>query len=214
MGGNGASAEMIESRITTFPRGQVVAVSEDGAIVGYLSLQFVHTIGDGTYTWDELTDHGTIRRSHIPDGPHIYGVNLTGHPKHPGVGLALQLRGWVLATIWRRKGGYVGSRIPSLCRLRDKQRIEEWVIGRNGRSRDPEVRYYQTAGFKLLKLLPGYFPDPESLNYGALMYARNPFCRLPLSKFWAFLISRLGYKIIRVFEAQLRENKQGTIPNS
>jgi hypothetical protein len=80
----------------------------------------------------------------------------------------------------------------------DRYGIEKWVYGKNGRSKDKMVRYYQRAGFRVVAVVPNYFPDPNSLNYGVLMYCPNIFYRLPCSRLWSFVVHRYGFAVLRV----------------
>jgi predicted N-acetyltransferase YhbS len=42
-----ATREMLFSRIRTFPQGQIVAACDDGHVVGYISIQYVHNLEEG-----------------------------------------------------------------------------------------------------------------------------------------------------------------------
>lgn len=198
-GNMGATREMIASRIRTFSRGQIVGVSEDGRIVGYVSIQYVQNLEQTAATWNTITDNGTISHSHSDDGQYIFGVNLKVHPDHGGLGFPLQARVWHLCVREWKIGGYIGSRVPSYHRVQKRYPIENWVLGEKGKSHDAEVRYHQKAGFRILRIVPEYFQDPESLDYGVLMYAPNHFRNLPFSPFWRFLILKVGFTIVRVF---------------
>jgi hypothetical protein len=153
----------------------------------------------GERTWSQITDGGTIRNSHHREGQYIFGVNLSVHPDHPGVGFALQVRVWGLGVRDHKRGAYIGSRVPSYCRAHEHHSIEEWVFGENGKSHDALVRYYQSGGLRIVRILPEYFQDPESLNYGVLMYVSNCFSKFPLPVFWAFLIGHFGFAFLRMF---------------
>jgi len=196
-GTQGASAEMLESRIRVFPAGQIVALTER-EVVGYLSFQRVDALCADTRSWGQLTDEGTIRRSHMPEGEYLFGVNLSVSPGHPGVGLQLQLAGWRMGIEHRVRGCFLGSRVPGYSMVSDRYSIEKWVHGKNSKSKDKMVRYYQGAGFRVVALVPNYFPDPESLNYGVLMYCPNIFYRLPCSRLWSLVVHRYGFTVLRL----------------
>ncbi|WP_067093904.1 hypothetical protein [Marinomonas atlantica] len=193
----GCSREMITSRIQTFQEGQIIAVTPTGEVVGYIGTQFVNDLSDSCHTWNQITDFGTIKNSHVKSGNYMFGISLTAHPQHPGVGMQLQLKAGVIGVKHRKHGCFLGSRVPKFHMGSADYSIEEWVHGKNDRSRDREVRYYQRAGFNIVKVIPDYFPDPESLNYGALMFNTNPFRFLPFPTIWANLIHRYGHRLFK-----------------
>lgn len=194
-----ATQEMIESRIKTYSKGQIIAKSDVDHVVGWVSIQLIKKLDQYILNWNKATDNGTIRNTHSDKGRFIFGINLTAHPNHPGIGLALQLRIWSIGVQYKIIGGYIGSRIPSYHRVYKRYSIEQWVYGKNGKSYDAEVRYYQNAGFKIIKIIPDYFIDPESLNYGVLMYVPNYFYRFPFKRLLSFLINRYSFKLVRKF---------------
>lgn len=178
-GSEGANQSKILSRIKTFIRGNVVAVKGDN-IIGYISFQYVERRQlEADFSWEDITDKGTIARSHSADGSFTYGVNLTVAQSAYGLKLGNALLMYSLARVIEdnREGSYLGSRIPGFRRFKEKNpdiTVHEYVHLRwKGKLRDPELRMYEEEGFRVEKVLPGYFPDQESLDYGVLIFLPN-----------------------------------------
>lgn len=177
-----ASEEMFESRIKTFPEGTLLAEIE-GEIVGVVATERVnYDPKNDAYTWYEITDNGFIKNSHKPDGNTIYGVDLSvaSSFRRLGVGTKLLESIGKLAIRYNVKQGMLGGRIPGYYKHANKMSVEEYVnatvdTGKGARSLDPEIDFYKKAGLKIVKIIPNYFRDPESLNYGILLLWKNPF---------------------------------------
>ncbi|EKE11422.1 MAG: hypothetical protein ACD_15C00082G0002 [uncultured bacterium] len=180
-GKEGADEGKIESRIKTFPNGSIVA--ELGLeILGYQSFEYVGDVISGPcFTWSEITDQGTIKRSHKDGGDFGYGINLTVGRKAQGIGLgeALSIHAVSRVTEDNKRGSLLGSRMPGFRKYLEKNPgidAESYMrLERNDAPRDPELRLYCALGFKIMKILPGYFPDPESLDFGVLLFLPNEF---------------------------------------
>jgi len=200
-----ASREMYESRLGTFPQGTLVAEGE-GKIEGVVVVQIVNfrSVSD-VCSWNEATDYGYIRKSHDPQGNTLYGVNLSVSPQTQSrVAVALLEAVGKLAIRYNLKQIVLGGRIPSFARylkhycqkngvsvISDKKRdkiAEDYIqaTNRRGNSLDPQITFYQKVGMKIIKLLPNYFEDPASLNYGILLLWTNPFYGKPFRRFWSW----------------------------
>ena len=196
---------MYESRLGTFPQGILVAETE-GKIEGVVVSQIMHfnSMPDIS-SWTEATDYGYIKNSHDPKGNSFYGVNLSVcHQSQNRVAMTLLEAVGKLAIRHNFKQIVLGGRIPSFARylgkycekngisvISDEKRdkIAEHYIqatSRKGNPSDPEITFYQKVGMKMIKLLPNYFEDPESLNYGVLFIGLNPFYGKPFRRFWSW----------------------------
>jgi len=204
-----ASKEMIASRINTFPDGNIIAVhKESNKIIGYLALMFLgYETSEFPHSWMEITGNGKIQ-NHDPNGKYMYGLNLSVDKGYSdegnSVGMRLQIHGWCVAVKYHRRGCYLGSPIPGFASWKKKHpemSAEDYVYGtrKNGNPLDPELAYYRSAGFKAVKVLENYEPDPASLDYGVLIYCNNPFYRMPFCFFIAWLIKRFGFKLLKMF---------------
>ena len=177
-----ASREMFESRIKTFPEGTLVA-ERDGEVLGVVSTERInYNIKKDAYTWYEVTDSGFIRNSHNPNGNIIYGVDMSVRPSFQNLGVGTRLLESIgkLAIRYNLKFGMLGGRIPNYYKYADKMSVEEYIkstvnVGGKEKSLDPEINFYKKAGLKIVKIIPNYYKDPDSLNYGVLLLWKNPF---------------------------------------
>lgn len=150
---------------------------EDGKVIGTVS---AISIKEGnalaTIDWEKTSANGTLATNQ-EDGDCMFGLDLSVVPNAQGkkVGDTIIQASFVSSVIFgNRKGVFLGSRVPSYYKWADKMSIEDYVFGKNGKTRDPEIRLYQTEGFQIVKIVPGYMEDPDSLNYGVLMFYPNP----------------------------------------
>jgi len=183
-----ATAEMLHSRIETYDRGVFVAEASD-RIVGHASLQRVHqSFFDENSTWQYLTDGGFIRRSHNPHGRALYGVNLSVSVVAPRETVPFLMSTAKLFCVANGfEGIYVSPRIPTLRKyVRSKGEMngnlklvaEDYVRQTHKQlPRDPELRMYVQGGAKILHVLPDFFSDKNSLNFGVLAFWRNKLYR-------------------------------------
>jgi len=129
-----------------------------------------------------VTDNGFIAKTHNPKGNTLYGVSLSVHPSYrrKGVGKKLLAAVAKLAIKYNLKQGMLGGRIPDYYKFADKVSAEDYVRIENEKTSDnippnPQLVFYRRGGFIPKKIIPNYFKDPESLNYGVLFVRENPF---------------------------------------
>jgi len=177
-----ATKEMLLSRMDVFPEGVFCAVKE-GRIQGFAVNQIINyaKIAKDSLTWALLTDNGFMRKSHDHNGDSLYGVSISVPPYVDDKNVASKLyeHGGKLAIKHNLKKVYVGSRIPSYHKYAENMSVDEYVFGKSktGRILDPELALYMKMGLKIEKIIPDFFTDPESLNYGVLVSWENPFYR-------------------------------------
>ncbi|MBI2439444.1 MAG: GNAT family N-acetyltransferase [Candidatus Moranbacteria bacterium] len=146
-------------------------------IIGTLSS--IHTTQNDveqTKSWESISGNGTLS-THNEDGDVSFGLDLSVDPKFRGLGaqdILIQKAFLICVVFGKKKGVFLGSRAPKLHRQTKTMSAEDHIFGKNGKSRDPEVRMYQTEGFFIRKIIPGYMEDPDSLDYGVLMFYPNP----------------------------------------
>ncbi|MFH1979205.1 MAG: hypothetical protein ABII97_02390 [Patescibacteria group bacterium] len=196
-GDNAASIGQIQSRITMHPQGNIILAvnhKQQRKIIGYVSAQRIHDISGERFSWAEITDNGFIKKTHQPNGSFIYGVNLSVLPTDRSAHLGELLISFAFTEAVKRniKGVFLGARIPAFKRYKKKHPSstarEYLLLKHRGVAYDPELRFYEKSGFQFLKVLPEYFPDPPSLNYGVLCYLKNPFFNNPIRKIIAWLL--------------------------
>jgi len=195
-----ATEAMFRSRINVFPEGQLVAENlQDGRVFGSVFTQRIDYAEwkDKNFSWNEITDYGTIKATHQPLGQDLYGVGLAVEKRFQGSGAATKLMLGIARLILRNniRDAYTGARMPRYSRHIDMtpQAYAFWT--RDNHPIDPEIYLYFKAGFSVVRVLPNYIKDLKSLNYGALMVKRNPCGRLS-GKFISLLGERALGKIL------------------
>lgn len=153
----------------------------DGQMVGTLSaICITEKTAFQRTSWETTSGDGTFA-THQPDGDCAFGLDLSVPPGGVVAGNILVESGIFSAVVLgNKKGVFLGSRVPRYRRYRQRSpdaTIEEYIGLNGGKNHDPEIRKYQAGGFRIVKVLPGYMEDPESLNYGVLMFWENPFYR-------------------------------------
>ena len=158
-----ATFEMFKSRIKTFPEGTLVAIRSK-KIVGVVVTEIInYNFKENTLNWYEATDNGFITKTHNPKGDTLYGVDLSAHPLYQkrGIGKKLLVNVARLAIKYNLKQGMLGGRTPNYYKFADKIKIDEYVeINNNQKNNippDPELAFYRKCGFKIAKIIPGYF---------------------------------------------------------
>jgi hypothetical protein len=166
--------DQFEARVQKFPEGNVCAL-KDGRMVALINTQrlnydFEHPLP----TWKEATGNGFLR--HDPDGQYLYGVNLSiaKHALLTGAGNLLMLKIGSVMLELGLKGILLGVRPLRYHRFAHKMSFEEYLFDPTGKVRDPEVAMYCRMGFHVKMVLPNYFEDRESGNFGVLLLLENP----------------------------------------
>lgn len=198
-----ATFKMLKSRIKIFSEGTLVALVNK-KIVGFVSTQLVnYNFEKNASTWYKATDNGFITKTHNRKGNTLYGVNLSVHPQYQkrGIGKQLLINVAKLAVRYNLKQGVLGGRVPSYHKFANKIKIEDYIKIHNYRNNkgnippDPELTFYQKCGFKIIKIIPEYFEDPESLNYGILLVRENPF----YNKWYRWIVAKIFDLISHLF---------------
>ncbi|MEI6040092.1 MAG: GNAT family N-acetyltransferase [Candidatus Berkelbacteria bacterium] len=169
--------EHFESHLKVFPEGIFIA-EVDGEIAGVgvselLDYDLAHPIP----TWYEVSDEGFIAGTHNPNGKYLYGVSLSVSPRFSSLKLGSKMLEYCKNSIIQRRldGFVIGSRVPRFSKFSTQMTIEQYISAKRGnRKIDPELEFYSQNGFDVIMPLPGYFEDPESLDYGVLMFWKNP----------------------------------------
>ncbi len=188
-----ANEEMFYSRIETFPKGQFVA-TVNGQIVGSIFSQLIDYTdwADRSFTWNEITDNGTVKLTHNPGGDSIYGVGLAVAKKFQGTAASRLLIMTIVQLTVRMDYRQIllGSRIPAYHKHSEIS-VDEYIRTiRDGSSRllDPELALYKKYGGEPIKVFPNYMDDPESLNFGVLIKWQNPFYNKPFRRIVAWFL--------------------------
>ena len=198
-----ACETQLRSRIEIFQAGNLVAATPDGAVFAYVSSLIV-AAKSAAESWEQITSGGMIT-GHV-DGYGteyvLYGVDFSAMPVASGAAKRLLIELARLSVSRRLIGCRLGARPIMYHKHADLLSCEEYIklsrnrvrkVEINGRAitEDPEIALYKRVGLKVGEVIPNYFPDPQSLNYGVTMDWPNPFRRLPLPGLWATLVNTL-----------------------
>jgi GNAT superfamily N-acetyltransferase len=154
-----------ESQLDVFNDGMICAC-EAGSMVGMFVVTRVHYDKLKSTDWYAISDDGDLRATFAADGPDVYGVSLSvaAEARGRGIGSALVREAVTRGRVWGGRRFLVGARMPWYSQHTDMS-PEAYV--RSGS--DPQVEFYQACGLQILEVMPGYFHDPESLDFGVLM---------------------------------------------
>lgn len=174
-----AAREKFASRLSIFPEGFFVAKIKD-RIVGVTTSQITTYDPSASKTWDNITNNGTIKKTHKPGGNALYVVSVGVAEKAQGnhVGSQIVKRQKELASNLRLEYLYLGARIPgydSYCKEHGEIGIEDYVKLKDADNEavDPEIRFYSRCGLEVRKIIPEFEADDASRNYGAVMVWEN-----------------------------------------
>ena len=165
------------------PNGQFVIENND-VIVGFANTQRINYNPESQKlkTWCEMCNSGYISKTHIPDGNFLFGINLSFDKSAPFSASGKMLAHILFYTVKNNiKGIVLGGRLPLYHKYANEMTAEEYINAKrkNGKPLDPELYIYKKVGAQPIKVIPNYFPDAESLNYGVLLVWNNPFYHLP-----------------------------------
>ena len=180
-----ASGDKFRERLIVFPPGVFIAVLNN-EIVGVTTSQRInYDPKNPPSSWTEITADGHISDSHNPKGNAIYvvslGVSPKGRPggKGIGVGTALLERQKQLSRELGLQYLVLSARVPgydSYCKAKGNIDIGTYVELRRQDSlpEDIELRFYERAGLRQVKICPNTMDDKQSKNYGVMMEWKNP----------------------------------------
>lgn len=180
--------DMLTKRLNNNPDWMYVAEIR-GEVEGFVSaFQTNKPIEDFT-SWEDSTGGGTLEGKVDPEGNYAYVTNMT--IKHEAVELGAEEM--LLANLFAngiRAGveyGYFVGRMPHFKRWLESEGLdvsaesaganaERYLNSKNenGDRIDPQVRMYESFGFKLERLVDNAFEDDASMNYGTVFKAYVP----------------------------------------
>ena len=187
-----ATRAMLQSRLEIYPEGMIGA-RQGNDLLGYVCVMKVDSeMCDKDFTWMGLTDGGYIRATHDPNGNCLYGVSLSVIPSAPkDIAVKLLKNAEKLAVRRSLKGVLLGCRVPNYHKHAKRMSIEQYIsaTSKTGRMLDPELSLYRQVNGIPVRPIPNYFEDPESLNYGVLIFWENPLYALQKREFPFFFKS-------------------------
>lgn len=167
------------SRIETFQEGVIVA-EINAKLVGVVVVELISDYDfSHPKTWYEITDNGKIRNTHCTGGKILYGVALSIDPEYQnsGIGTRLVLAVAKLVLIENVEQILLGARLMNYYKMNSDIDPSTYIMMATSerKSIDPELHFYKKFGFKMVKIIPEYFHDPDSRNFGLLISKKNPF---------------------------------------
>lgn len=204
-GKSGFNSIQITQCIQNVPRGNLLTVSSDGRISGYVSfctIDYEEYKARNACTWNELSGYGTAS-THVEGAPDLFGISL-GVAPWASRGTSDRLLLGVVREGLRAgaRRGFLGARMPKYYKYADRMSPQEYYQAerRPNIPLDPELRLYQKFGFEPTRLVENYFKDPESLNWGVLMEIKVPKSLRILGSFLSWMpldsIAMLKKKIV------------------
>ncbi len=189
---------------------RILIAEEDGQPVGTTTITRLSGYDFGNpMSWNKATGDGWCT-THDPNGTVCFGVDLSIKPEYGSKVLdALYAGCGHLVILSGTKYAIFGGRLPGWKRYLERNPgadPETYLWGRtpSGRYLDPQVDMYMKApGLRVIALIPDYFADDDSQNYGVLLRWRNPFYGLPVRRLWAKLFL-IGYALWQRIDLRLK----------
>ncbi|RQW18924.1 GNAT family N-acetyltransferase [Bacillus sp. C1-1] len=164
------SKDDISAHVDTFPEGALLA-EYNNTIVGSAT-SLLTNAADHSHSWSDISDNGTIRQTHDPNGKTLYGIDLCVHPTYRNLGIAKALydaRKETVRTLQLHRYA-AGSRLPGYHHYTQTLSIEEYVESvQAGKRTDPVLSFMLKQGLTVVRIEKDYLPDVESNNYGVLV---------------------------------------------
>lgn len=170
-----ASRETIHERVAAFAAGQWVAILND-RIVGAASAQRISPVQlqSQPLTYQGVTDNGSFRSTHSPDGTiyQLVGVGVAPAGQGMGCGRTLIDRQIDFASKLDGVSRIIGFTRPVRFHQFPQLSIDEYVERRSesGRVADPVLSFHLDSGARLVSVHSDFRPtDTESRGYGILI---------------------------------------------
>lgn len=173
----GWSVEQLKNHLKLFPEGQLVALDNNGHIVGSSSSLLIDWDDySQSANWTTVTAKGTFN-THNPHGTTLYGADMCVDPSCQGCGIGSQFYEMRKKMIKERglKRLLTGGRIPGYSKVADQMTVEEYISKViSGKLEDPTLTFQLKNGFVVLDIIPEYLRDSESGGYATLLEWLNP----------------------------------------
>jgi predicted amidohydrolase/GNAT superfamily N-acetyltransferase len=171
------SEQALTHHLEVFPEGQLVAVDEDGTLLGSASSLIIDWDDYAeSAKWSTITGHGTFG-THNPLGKTLYGADVSVDPpaRRRGVGsLFYEAR----KNIVKQRGlkrFLTGGRIPGYAGVADQMSAAEYVAEVvKGRRKDPTLSFQIANGMVVLDVVSEYLEDSQSRGFATLLEWLNP----------------------------------------
>ena len=171
------TTEELKQHLSVFPAGQMVAVDEQGSILGSASSLIIDWDDYAeSAKWSSITGYGTFS-THNPLGKTLYGADMCVDPcaRRRGVGSLFYEARKRMVKERGLKRLLTGGRIPGYSAVAQSMSPQEYVAEVvRGRKKDPTLSFQLANGLIVLDVVPEYLEDPESRGYATLLEWLNP----------------------------------------
>src|SRR5690348_4399101 len=171
------TTEELKQHLSVFPAGQMVAVDEQGSVLGSASSLIIDWDDYAeSAKWSSITGYGTFS-THNPLGKTLYGADMCVDPcaRRRGVGSLFYEARKRMVKERGLKRLLTGGRIPGYSGVAQSMSPQEYVAEVvRGRKKDPTLSFQLANGLIVLDVVPEYLEDPESRGYATLLEWLNP----------------------------------------
>jgi predicted amidohydrolase/GNAT superfamily N-acetyltransferase len=171
------TADELIQHLSIFAEGQLVAINEQGAIVGSASSLIIDWDDYAeSAKWSSITGHGRFE-THNPLGKTLYGADMCVDPvvRRQGVGSMFYEARKQMVKDRGLKRLLTGGRVPGYAQVAQEMTPQEYVADVvRGRRKDPTLSFQLANGLIVLDVVPEYLDDPDSRGYATLLEWLNP----------------------------------------
>jgi predicted amidohydrolase/GNAT superfamily N-acetyltransferase len=171
------TAEELEHHLEVFPEGQLVAVGENGQLLGSASSLIIDWDDySESAKWSVITGDGSFD-THNPLGKTLYGADMAVDPlaRRQGVGSLLYEARKKMVRERQLKRLLTGGRIPGYTAVGQQMSAQEYVAQVvKGQRKDPTLSFQLANGMVVLDVVPDYLEDSESRGFATLLEWLNP----------------------------------------
>lgn len=171
------NAEELAHHLEVFPEGQLVAVDENGRVMGSASSLIIDWDDYAeSARWSAITGRGSFD-THNPLGKTLYGADMCVDPaaRHMGIGSLLYEARKKMIRERGLKRLLTGGRIPNYAQVSQTMNPQEYVADVvAGRRKDPTLSFQLANGLVVLDVVPQYLDDSDSRGFATLLEWLNP----------------------------------------
>jgi GNAT superfamily N-acetyltransferase len=171
------TADQYRAHTKVFPEGQLTVVDGTGRPAGCsVDMRCFMDFEHYEHTYLEVCGNNWLT-THKPDGDWLYGVDISVHPDHQGLGLSKLLYNarQDLARRLNLRGHILGGMIKGYGKIKDTMTPEQYLDKLAAAEIfDPTVSVQMKRGYTIEGILQNYVDDPSCANKAALLVWRNP----------------------------------------
>lgn len=178
------SRALLASHLAVFPRGQFVAATPQGEVLGMAaSLVVLWDDYADSGSWRDFTAGGTFTNHDPVHGRTLYGAEVMVHPRVQGQGVGKALYA-ARRELVRERGLLrirAGARLRGYHEVANRMTAEEYArrVAR-GELSDPTLTFQLSQGFHVIGVVHDYLGhDPESRGKAAIIEWLNPAVATP-----------------------------------